>query len=228
GLSPETLQYANKLSGNSLSANQALKIPAIDGIFIKIQRNDTLSSLAKKYHVSVDDIVKYNGLQKDQPIFSGQEILVPGVVVPKQTASANRYAPSAGSVPSYSTSGGAGQFIWPTQTPTHFISQGYSGRHRALDLNRLNGWAIYASASGIVRTYSTRGGYGNYIDINHGNGWVTRYGHLSEFKVKSGDYVQQGRLIAIMGSTGRSSGPHLHFEIRANGQPANPLSYLPR
>jgi len=229
GLSPDTLQYANKLTGNALSTGQKLKIPPIDGIYVTVNKNDTLSTIAKRYKVNVDDIVKYNGLDTSAPIFSGQELLVPGMVAPK-SSSGSQYVPSGNiqGLPGFNPSASAGQFVWPTTSPTHFISQGYRTYHRALDLNRLNGWGIYASAAGIIRTYSVRGGYGNYIDINHGNGWITRYGHLSQFKVKSGDYVQQGQLIAIMGSTGRSTGPHLHFEIRYNGTPLNPLSYLPK
>ncbi|RLC37450.1 hypothetical protein DRH29_01840 [candidate division Kazan bacterium] len=228
GLSVDTIKYANKLSGNSLKVGQELKIPAVDGVFIAVRKNDTLSTIASRYHVSVDDIVKYNKINREDPIFSGQEILVPGVVAPK--TSGGRYVPSGdvANLPAFNPLSGSGQFVWPTSTHTHFISQGYYYRHKAIDLNRLNGWGIYASAAGIVRTYTGRYGYGNYIDINHGDGWVTRYAHLSSFNVKSGDYVQQGQLIARMGSTGRSTGPHLHFEIRYNGKPLNPLSYLPR
>ena len=88
---------------------------------------------------------------------------------------------------------------------------------------------IYASAPGVVQTKTGyNGGYGNLITINHGSGWVTYYAHLSEFRVKSGDYVQQGQLIAIMGNTGRSTGTHLDFRIMQNKVFLNPLDYLPR
>jgi len=232
GLSVNTVRYANKLSNNSLKVGQKLKIPAVDGVFVAIRKNDNLSTIASRYRVSVDDIVKYNKINQEDPIFSGQEILVPGVVAPKtaSTSSSSRYIPSSNTanLPAFNPLTSNGQFVWPTSTHTHFISQGYHYRHKAIDLNRLNGWGIYASASGIVRTYTCRYGYGLHIDINHGDGWVTRYAHLSSFNVKAGDYVQQGQLIGRMGSTGRSTGPHLHFEIRYNGKPQNPLSYLPR
>ncbi len=227
GLSPNTVRYVNKLSGNGLTAGQKLKIPPVDGIYVTVQKNDTLSGIAKKYKIALADVRKYNNLPEGEPIFSGQEILVPGVVAPKPAGSSKSGITADTGALAGRLSGG-GQFIWPTESPTHFISQGYKSYHRALDLNRLNGWGIYASASGTVKTYSVRYGYGNYIDINHGNGFVTRYGHLSQFKVKTGDYVQQGQLIGIMGSTGRSTGPHLHFEIRVHDVPQNPLNYLPR
>ena len=233
GISPDTLRYANKLTGNGLSAGQKIKIPPVDGIYIAVAKNDTLSTIGRKYRVSVDDIGKYNALDTSQPIFAGQEILIPGVVAPKSPSTSTPIAGgqaslSRGNVANTISPDAPGQFIWPTQTPTRFISQGYRGSHRALDLNRLNGWGIYASAAGSVNITSLRYGYGNHIDLNHGNGWTTRYAHLSEFRVKDGDYVQQGQLIGIMGSTGRSTGPHLHFEIRFNDNPVNPLSYLPR
>ncbi|MDD5606074.1 MAG: M23 family metallopeptidase [Patescibacteria group bacterium] len=229
GLSPDTLRYANNLSGNTLTEGQVLTIPPIDGVYVAVKTNDTLSTIASRYKISVDEIIKYNGINKDEPIHAGNKLLIPGVVAPK-SSSGSAYSPTgnASTLPAFNPSATSGQFIWPTTTLTHYISQGYKYYHKAIDLNRLNGWGIYASASGIVRTYATRYGYGNYIDINHGDGWVTRYAHLSEFKVKPGDYVQQGQLIAIMGSTGRSTGPHLHFEIRYNGAPLNPLSYLPQ
>lgn len=228
GLSPDTVRYVNKLSGNSLTVGQKLKIPPVDGIYVTVQKNDTLSGISKKYKIALADVRKYNNLPEGEPIFSGQEILVPGVVAPKPAAATGKSGITADTSALASRLPGGGQFIWPTESPTHFISQGYKSYHRAIDLNRLNGWGIYASAAGTVRTYSVRYGYGNYIDINHGSGFVTRYAHLSQFKVKTGDYVQQGQLIGIMGSTGRSSGPHLHFEIRVHDAPQNPLNYLPR
>jgi len=226
GITPLTLKYANGLSGNSLKVGQELKIPPIDGLYTSVKRNETLSGIANRYHVKVDDIVKYNGLTTSDPIFAGQELLIPGAIVPKATASP--VSGSKVSVPGFNPTAYAGKFIWPLESPTHYISQGYRGGHRALDLNRLNGWGIYASAPGVIKIQQTRGGYGNLIIINHGDGWSTYYGHLSEFRVKPGDYVQQGQLIGIMGSTGRSTGPHLHFEIRQNDVPQNPLNYLPR
>ncbi len=230
GLSPDTIRYANKMSNNTVTVGQKLTIPPTDGIYIAVRKNDTLSSIATRYKISVDNLLRYNSINKDEPIFAGQQLLIPGIVAPKLASGSQQYVPSGDvtGLPSFNPAADTGQFVWPTTSPNHYISQGYWYAHKAVDLNRLNGWGIYASAAGIVRTYSTRWGYGNYIDINHGNGWVTRYAHLSQFKVRSGEYVEQGQLIAIMGSTGRSSGPHLHFEIRYNGAPLNPLSYLPR
>ncbi|MEZ4210303.1 MAG: peptidoglycan DD-metalloendopeptidase family protein [Patescibacteria group bacterium] len=233
GISPDTLKYANKLSSNNLTVGQQLKIPPIDGIYVSVARNDTLSSISRKYKVDVDEISRFNNLDTSQPIFAGQEILIPGVVAPKaptanQTSTGSSATITPSGVASSIIADGQGQFIWPLQSATHFISQGYKSYHQALDLNRLNGWGIYASASGVATVIPGRYGYGNHIDINHGGGWVTRYAHLSEFKIKNGEYVQQGQLIGIMGSTGRSTGPHLHFEIRFNDKPLNPLNYLPK
>ena len=234
GLSPDTLRYVNSLSSNSLTKGQKLKIPPVDGIYVTVQKNDTLSGISKKYKISLTDIRKYNNLPESEPIFSGQEILIPGVVAPKpaggsSTATATKSSSVQANTGAVATRlPGGGQFIWPLESPTHFISQGYKNYHRAIDLNRLNGWGIYAAAPGVAHIKSSRYGYGNQIDISHGNGIVTRYGHLSQFKIKDGEYVQQGQLIGIMGSTGRSTGPHLHFEIRVNDVPQNPLNYLPK
>lgn len=232
GITPDTIRYANKISGD-LRAGQKIKVPPIDGTFIAVSRNDTLSGIAGKYKVGVDQIAKYNQIDANAPIHAGQELLIPGVVAPKPAASTptrgggSTIAPApsgvAGSIPA-----SVGQFAWPLSSPTHFISQGYRGGHTGLDLNKLNGLGIYASADGVVRHYQTRGGYGRYIDMDHGGGWMTRYAHLSAYKVANGARVKKGDLIGIMGTTGRSTGVHLHFEIRLNGRHVNPLAYLPR
>jgi len=227
GLTALTLKYANNLSSNTLKVGQELRIPPIDGLYITVQRNNTLGSIANRYKVKVNDIEKYNGLTVSGTIITGQELLIPGAVMPKAQTSLT--SGSNINVPNYSPVPYSGKFIWPTESPTHFISQNPRKGHMAIDLNRLNGWGIYASAAGVIATKTGyNGGYGNFISINHGSGWVTYYGHLSQFKVKSGDYVQQGQLIGIMGSTGRSTGTHLHFEIRHNNTLLNPLDYLPR
>lgn len=228
GITALTLKYANNLSSNTLKAGQELRIPPVDGLYITVKRGDTLGSLASRYKVSADDIAKFNGLTTGEAIITNQELLIPGAVVPKVQVAPPK-AGSKVSVPAYAPGPQPGKFIWPTETVTHYISQGFGVKgHSGIDLNRLNGWGLYASAAGVVHLKVTKGGYGRLVTINHGGGWETYYGHTSEYRVKEGEYVQQGQLIAIMGSTGRSTGPHVHFEIRQNNHILNPLSYLPR
>ncbi|MBS0211855.1 MAG: peptidoglycan DD-metalloendopeptidase family protein [Proteobacteria bacterium] len=99
--------------------------------------------------------------------------------------------------------------------------------HKGIDLNGKIGDPIHAAADGIVvRAEFDNGGYGNVVDIDHGNGYFTRYGHCSKLLVKPGDLVHAGDVIAKVGSTGRSTGAHLHFEVWINGAPVNPMPYL--
>ncbi len=104
--------------------------------------------------------------------------------------------------------------------------RGASSYHRGVDLAIASGTPIYAAQSGTVTISSYSGGYGNLVEINHGGGMTTRYGHCLSLKVKRGQKVQKGDLIALVGSTGVSTGPHLHFEVRKNGSAVNPLNYL--
>lgn len=98
--------------------------------------------------------------------------------------------------------------------------------HEGVDFATPVGSNVYASASGTILRAETYGGYGLCVDIKHENGSITRYGHLSDINVTVGDYVAQGDIIASSGNTGQSTGPHLHFEIRVDGVPKNPLDYL--
>ncbi|HTA63944.1 MAG TPA: M23 family metallopeptidase, partial [Xanthomonadaceae bacterium] len=99
--------------------------------------------------------------------------------------------------------------------------------HKGLDLDGKTGDPIHAAADGIVvRADFDAGGYGNVVDIDHGNGYATRYGHCSKLLVKVGDLVHAGDVIAKVGSTGHATGPHLHFEVWINGAPVNPQPYL--
>lgn len=99
-------------------------------------------------------------------------------------------------------------------------------QHRGIDIAGKEGSGILAVADGVVSWAGERAGYGNLVEINHGDGYITRYGHNSRLLVKAGDTVSKGEKIALMGSTGRSTGPHVHVEVLRNGQPVDPADYL--
>ncbi|MGI8668697.1 MAG: M23 family metallopeptidase [Aridibacter sp.] len=99
--------------------------------------------------------------------------------------------------------------------------------HAGMDIDGERGDMIVAPAYGIVKKAGWQGGYGNLIEIDHGNGLITRYGHLSRIEVNEGDMVQRGQLMGLIGSTGRSTGPHLHYELRLDNKPINPRRFLP-
>lgn len=103
---------------------------------------------------------------------------------------------------------------------------GRHSMHEGLDFAAPKGAAIYAASGGVVTQASRHNGYGNMVEINHGNGLVTRYAHASTVVVKPGDVIEKGQLIAKVGSTGRSTGPHLHFEVRMAGHPLDPTLFL--
>ena len=120
--------------------------------------------------------------------------------------------------------------IWPTNgvvTSPYGLRWGGTDFHPGIDIANDLGTPIVATADGIVEYAGwNAGGYGNMVDINHGNGIMTRYGHASQVVVSNGQYVKRGQLIAYMGSTGFSTGPHVHYEVHVNGQRVNPISYL--
>ncbi|HBQ84928.1 MAG TPA: hypothetical protein DER33_03890 [Syntrophomonas sp.] len=119
--------------------------------------------------------------------------------------------------------GGSGNLDWPVHGS---ISQYFSGGHTGLDIATRTGTAIRAADSGRVTFAGYSGGYGNFIIISHGNGLVTRYAHCSSIAVSSGTNVSKGQVIGAVGTTGHSTGPHLHFEVLSGGSFRNPLSYL--
>ncbi len=116
-----------------------------------------------------------------------------------------------------------GRFLWPTAGT---LTQGFWRLHLGIDVSNREGTELVAADAGRV-TWSGWGAYGLYVEIDHGNGFVTLYGHLLQADVGAGQPVQAGQPIGLMGSTGNSTGPHLHFEIRYQGVPQNPLRYLP-
>jgi murein DD-endopeptidase MepM/ murein hydrolase activator NlpD len=225
-LSAETLMFANGLETNPdlLRLGQNLTILPANGILHTVKKGDTLEKLAKTYKVNTSSIINspLNSLDQRNPVIAvGQKLFVPGgyKAIPIQSVQVYKGPVPAGA------KRGSGRFVWPT---AGYVTQGYKRYHLALDIARAIGTPVKAADNGfIVSAGWSNDGYGNNIVIDHGNGYQTLYGHLNRIYVKVGDSVARGSEIGQMGSTGRSTGPHLHFEVRKNGVRLNPLSFLP-
>jgi LysM repeat protein len=225
GLRPETVLWSNpELESwpDYIVVGQELFILPIDGAYHEVKAGDTLDSIAERYSVEPSVIVEseYNDLSEPYGLVVGQRIVVPGGTRPVIPRYVSATAPPPANAPQ-----GSGNFMWPA---SGYLTQSYWLGHQAIDIGGATGLPIYASDTGYVAATGWMGGYGNYIVINHGNGFETLYAHLSEIRVIAGQGVQRGHVIGLMGSTGRSTGPHLHFEIRQGGVKRNPVGFLPR
>jgi murein DD-endopeptidase MepM/ murein hydrolase activator NlpD len=228
GVSQDSIAWANsKLEDNPdlLMIGDVLYIPPVDGVLYTVAKGDTLESIAKKYKATVEDIVAFpaNGIKNAHILIEGQQLMVPGgekPYVPKTVGTWSGVVPTGAAK-------GSGAFVWPAQG---YLTQYFWYLHGALDIASWEGSPILAADGGYVAEAGRSPdawGYGNYILIDHGNGLQTLYAHLSALYVRSGQSVERGQQIGAMGTTGRSTGTHLHFEIRQWGTQLNPLNYLP-
>lgn len=227
GLAPETITWANTALENNpdlLQTGQELVILPVDGVYHQVGNADTVESIAAAYQVDPSAIINFplNVLDRDNPLIQpGQWLLAPGGVKPYVPRTVTAYS---GPVPEDATVG-TGLFVWPTSGT---IFQGYWSAHPAIDVAGWLGAPVLAADSGYVVFANWDGtGYGNAVVVNHGNGIQTLYAHLQGFNVAAGDNVAQGQQIATMGSTGNSTGPHTHFEVRQGTVQRNPLGFLP-
>ncbi len=226
GLQPETIMWSNPAIEDTpdlLKIGQEVVILPIDGVYHEVQAGDTLDGIARKYKVDLSAItdVPWNNLKPpDYLITPGMKLIVAGGTKPIVQKVVTSYT---GPIPSGAT--GTGQFIWPVLGR---ITQDYWSGHRALDIAVPPGTSVLAADSGYVSFVGwTDVGYGYLVRIDHGNGFETWYAHNSAFAVTLGERVARGEVIAYSGSTGHSTGPHVHFEIRYLGVPQNPRIYLP-
>ncbi len=212
-VSINTIRWANDMTGKStIHPGQTLVILPVTGIRHMVTRGDTVQSIAKKYKGDVDEILSYNGLEDGVQLSIGQEIVVPDGEI-ATPASSGGVAPRSYAGPSY-----AGYYLRPVNGTR---SQGLHG-HNGVDIAAPPGSPIYAAAAGEVIISSTggwSGGYGNYVVIKHGNGTQTLYAHNASNAVSAGQTVAQGDVIGYVGSTGRSTGSHVHFEVRGAANP---------
>jgi len=248
GLNPHTIYWANldtlKDTPDRLRIGAVLKVLPVDGIYHLVADGETAEGISERYGVEPEVLYnEWNDLKQGKSLTPGLALLIPG--------GQDAFAPWRLLESSYGDKGsenhasgqwpcggedsgepGRGRFDWPT--PKQAIS-GWTFRdrrnpsHIGLDIGLHTGDAVYAADGGVIAFagWSTGGGYGKLVVVDHLNGRETRYAHLSRVKVSCGQHVRAGDLIGLGGSTGWSTGPHLHFEIRVEGVPKDPLAYLP-
>jgi len=224
GVDVTTILGANPdVNASRLQVGRVIRVLSLDGVLHTVKSGDTVSGLATKYHVEASVIAKANGLTDAAVLKVGQELILPGakpIIVHKATA--------AGGSSDGQTVTITGEYRWPV---SGFISSRWGWRwgrfHHGLDIAAPYGRSIVASRGGKVVFAGWKGGYGNTVVLSHNSGTTTLYGHASRLLVEYGQWVEAGQVIARVGSTGVSTGNHLHFEIRVDGSSVNPLSVLP-
>lgn len=223
-ISTNTIRWQNDLTAKAvISPGQVLYILPVDGVEHIIEKGDTLAKIAKTYQGSVDEIERFNNIAGDNELKIGMKVVIPGgepipVAAPVRTIAktTTKSKPST----SKNTAATSGSYWTDPMAGKGVLTQSYHGNFRGIDIGAATGTPIVAAASGkvvIAASGGWSGGYGNYIVIQHDNGAKTLYAHMSRLGTSLGSYVAQGEVIGYVGSTGRSTGPHLHFEIRGWG-----------
>lgn len=211
-----TIKWANDLDrSTSIQPGDTLVILPIAGVRHVVKSGDTITSIAKKYEGEANEILSYNQLSVSDALVVGEVLIVPGGAMHAAPVRGSQAAPVRVSG-SLSVNTG---LVHPA--PGAVKTQGIHG-YNAVDLAASHGSAIRAAAAGeviVAKASGWNGGYGNYIVIRHPNGVQTLYSHLSSLNVGVGSYVSQGAVIGGMGSTGKSTGTHLHFEVRGARNP---------
>ncbi|MDR1862623.1 MAG: M23 family metallopeptidase [Treponema sp.] len=218
GLSQSTVISVNKIKNTRiLQIGQTLRIPNQDGISYTVQKNDTLLSIAEKYKIDPEAVKTANELFSDA-LEVGSELFLPGARL--------------GSVELQEINGDL--FMWPT---AGYITSLYGYRanpfgggarqfHSGLDIGAPMGTPVKAAMAGRVSTAGYDKILGNYVVISHHSGYRTLYGHMSYIRIRAGAYVSAGQRIGDVGSTGLSTGPHLHFTVYKNGVTVNPRNLI--
>jgi murein DD-endopeptidase MepM/ murein hydrolase activator NlpD len=229
GISQNTVRWENDLTNDTLNVGDVLKILPVTGIYYKVQKGDTVYSIAKKFDTNAQKIVdwQFNDFANPETfsLVAGQMLIVPDAIKPSEQPFVKHevYLAQGPSATNFSASG----FTWPAHG---IVSQFASWYHMALDVAAPVGTPIFAAKSGTVVSVEVGGwnyGYGNNVIIDHGNGYKTLYAHMSAVSVNAGDQVVGGStVIGSVGLTGRTTGAHVHFELRRGDTVINPLPFL--
>lgn len=231
GVSVETIKWANNLDDvNAIKPGQTLKILPVSGVSHIVKSGDTLESVAKNYSAEQQAVLDFpfNDIGDDFKLRAGQLLIIPDGVPPQKVAPKSRPAPQylakGPSSPTFSAPGG-GSFVWPTNG---VLTQYFAWYHPGIDVASRAAPAVVAADGGVVTIagWPDNSGYGNRVVVDHGNGYQSLYAHMSNVYVSAGQRVSRGQAIGQMGTTGRSTGIHLHLEIRYKGIAVNPLAIL--
>jgi murein DD-endopeptidase MepM/ murein hydrolase activator NlpD len=230
GRDTKTMHCVRTRAGDEVSAllpGQQIVIPALSDLCHRVKKGQTVAFVADWYGIAPDDLlaVPANHLDADTLLRPGQTLLIPN-------ARSRYQQPDELNLPHPSQTGwryGDGKFIWPLPQDSFWISQRFKhGKHMATDMAAPLGTPVYAIDTGtIIKAGWSDIGYGYRVIIDHGIDYVSLYAHLSRYVVQPGDIVQKGDIIGYVGSTGNSTGPHLHLEIRDYGYLIDPLLVLP-
>ncbi len=231
GIDTNTILWENKLGPRDyIRPGDILTILPINGIQHTIKAGDTLSKIALRYDIDIDKIMEVNRLTDTSLLSQGEKLIIPDAapitpLVRKKTSPLQRikdiFTPPSARIPAGT------QMIWPTVGRR--INQYFSWRHTGIDVDGDKTDPIYAADDGVVIKVGGgwSGGYGNHVKIDHGNGVITLYAHMSTVSVSPGQTVQKGEVLGMMGTTGRSTGVHLHFEVMSTrGARSNPFNYV--
>lgn len=227
-LTEDTIIWENDLSVKvTLKVGQKIKILPVSGVEHKVASGDTVFTVAKKYQANAQAIVDFpfNNIGEEFALTTGDTLMIPDGAPPKAAKPAPTQYLASSQLSGPVSDLGTAQFSWPASGD---LAQYFSWYHPAIDISNLSGGPIRAADSGTVTLagWPDSSGYGSRVLVDHGNGYTTLYAHLSAVYVKAGQQVGKGTVLGAMGSTGRSTGVHLHLEIRKNGAALNPLSLL--
>jgi murein DD-endopeptidase MepM/ murein hydrolase activator NlpD len=244
-ITPETVLWGNydQLNDNPhmISVGMELSIPPVNGVLYTWQPGDTVEAVAVQFETTVDEILSWPGNNfdlADPQVEADTVVMLPGgqrefrqwliPTIPRGSAGVSKSVYGQGACEgNYEGAYGSGAFIWPAGNHVLSGNDFWSG-HLGIDIAAGTGAPIYAADSGVIvfAGWAT-GGYGNTVIIDHGNGYQTLYAHLNSVAVGCGNSVQQGAIIGYAGSTGNSTGSHLHFEVRYQGGFISPWFVLP-
>ena len=226
GINSNTIVWANDLKSSSVKEGQSLVILPVIGTIHTVIKGDTFSSIAKKYKADEGEILQFNDLTSDSPLAVGDTIIIPDGEGTTKISSQKSTVVGSRTFVYHPYKGGSGPDLgdyYMRPVVGGVRTQGLHG-YNSIDIGIPTGSTLYAAAAGqviLAKSSGYNGGYGKYIIISHYNGTQTVYGHLSALNVKVGDVVYKGQVIGKTGNTGRSTGPHLHFEVRGA---LNPLA----
>lgn len=231
-VSPNTIIKNNdrkKLKADRMKPGTRLTILPMDGIAHPVEKGETIAELAKRYKKPVDEIIEVNDLDNPHMIVENQKLIIPNAAdlrrrpQPKPRMASHKPANKSGAIQAPT----GNRLSWPS---AGIVTSNYGWRwfrmHAGMDVAAPVGTPIRSAKEGRVVYSGWMGGYGYAVDVEHPNGVVTRYAHCSELHVRTGQWVQRGQVLAAMGSTGHSTGPHLHFEVHVNGEAVNPRNYF--